>query len=156
MREASSDNGPRTWPVDVSLHISDTLLIHDDLHAVDGRLCELPARIEEREPLACATAKARVARGTKPDSHLISSMMAFIALGLMFSFVLAACIAAPGRYACAHTAPASVHASPHPECVEARAWLARTWRQRESSCTSRCGAVARRTPGPWPHGRTRP
>ena len=82
-----------------------------------------------------------------PVAHLISSMMAFIALGLMFSFVLAACIVAPGRYACAHTAPASVHASPHPECVEARAWLVPYLRQRESSCTSRCGAVARRATG---------
>ena len=82
-----------------------------------------------------------------PVAHLISSMMAFIALGLMFSFVLAACIVAPGRYACAHTAPASVHASPHPECVEARAWLVPYLRQRESSCTSRCGAVARRAAG---------
>ena len=32
-----------------------------------------------------------------PVAHLISSMMAFIALGLMFSFVLAACIVVPGR-----------------------------------------------------------
>ena len=87
-----------------------------------------------------------------PVAHLISSMMAFIALGLMFSFVLAACIVAPGRYACAHTAPASVHASPHPECVEARAWLVPYLRQRESSCTSRCGAVARRAAGAF--GRT--
>eukprot|EP01045_Picozoa_sp_COSAG04_P028636 COSAG04_NODE_4499_length_2050_cov_3.859935_2_plen_178_part_00 len=33
------------------------------------------------------------------------------------------------------------------ESVEARAWLAPYLRQRESSCTSRCGAVARRAAG---------
>ena len=83
----------------------------------------------------------------RPDAHLISSMMAFIALGLMFSFVLAACIVAPGRTpAPTQPQPQSVLACTL-ESVEARAWLAPYLRQRESSCTSRCGAVARRAAG---------